>query len=123
MSQSKSKGHGSTLDSLFEELGELEQVKSLVAKQKRKDSLPLIRRVKETYSWENSNAFDHEGYCAFICPDPRSGRRGRYTVLALDYQTHEVMILGLEVPLKHARLLAKTPLLGYEKCSRVRDDT
>jgi len=110
------------LDSFFEELGELEQVKSLRAKQKRKDSLPLIRSVKETYSWENPNATDHEGYCVFISPDLRSGRRGRYTVLALDYQTHEVMVLGREVPLRHARLLANTPLLGYEKCSRVRDD-
>jgi hypothetical protein len=51
---------------------------------------------------------DHFGHFTLIAPDPNAGRRHRYSVIRVDYQTGQATCLGREVPLKQAREIAQS---------------
>ena len=70
--------------------------------------LPLVYQVKEVYDFHNPHALDHIGKFVMVCPDPSAGRRNRYSVISIDYQTGQAETIGRELPLAHARRIAKT---------------
>lgn len=75
----------------------------------KRESLPLVRSIREVYSFEDSDAFDHVGSFVIIAPDTMSGRRNRYSVIRVDYQTGQAERIGCEVDLTLAREIAMRP--------------
>jgi hypothetical protein len=70
--------------------------------------LPIVRHIREVYSFEDPNSYDHNGCVVLIAWDPMSGKAPhRYSVLRIDYQTGETIVIGRELPLQHARQIAK----------------
>ena len=80
------------------------------------DSFPVVRKVHEVWSFEDQNAMDHVGSFVLIAPDPMSGRRNRYSVIRIDYQTGKTLCIGREIPLDEARKLAKRCQNPAHKC-------
>lgn len=89
---------------------------------KLKDSLPIVREVREVHSFEDPSAFDHVGSFVLIAPDPMSGRRHRYSVIRVDYQTGRATCIGRELDLKLARRIAKRPASEDGKTLWIHDE-
>jgi hypothetical protein len=71
--------------------------------------LPLVFEVMEVFDHHDPKALDHVGSFVLIAPDRMSGRRARYSVIRVDYQTGQATTIGRELSLKIARQVAKRP--------------
>jgi hypothetical protein len=69
-------------------------------------SIPYFRHVKEVTWYETEDGFDHYSMVV-IAPDPQAGKRNRYSVLVIGCQTGTVRCIGRELPIGHARKIAK----------------
>lgn len=74
-------------------------------------SLPIVEEVKEVISVTDPKAWDHVGSFTIIAPDPMAGRKHRYSVIRVDYQSGQATCIGRELDLKTARQIAKRPSL------------
>ena len=79
-------------------------------KGKKQGSLPIVEEVTLVYNHQVTGAdvFDHVGSFVLVCPDPKAGRRNRYSVLRIDYQTGRTTVIGRELSLAHAKRIAKS---------------
>lgn len=74
---------------------------------KARDELPYVRSVREVYSYEDQGADHHVGHFIFLALDPMAGHKNRYSVIKVDYESGQAEVLGRELPLDHARKIAK----------------
>lgn len=71
-------------------------------------SLPIVREVREVVCGQQFGFMDHVGHFTLIAPDPNAGRKHRYSVIRIDYQTGQAECIGRELDLKLARKVAKS---------------
>lgn len=77
--------------------------------QQPKGRFPFVQTVKEVYNEIPKGAARRMGSFVLVAPDPCSGRKHRYNVIRIEYRTGQATMIGCELPLWHARYVAKRP--------------
>lgn len=72
----------------------------------REIPIPYFKSVAEVYSHHTPAGYDTT---TMIMPDPMAGRRRRFTVVRLTHRNGEMVVIGRELTLGHARKIAQRP--------------
>lgn len=85
----------------------------------KKLALPVVDTITELHAHYYTRDGDNAGHFSIITPARSAGRKHRYNVLRVYLATHRAVLIGCELPLREARIVARRvePLHARAMCA------